>query len=162
MIESTDFLLQVAKQTEGQIALQPVDLLADKSFEIKRFNGCVGSLANSEDVITIRIRELLKDDRFCRVLLRCGYPDKDVYNKRYVKYMTEMSRKLDKRWGQADSMLRLEQESRLSIAVCTAMTSEYIPACYEEVKKELTASREKANLWNENSNGNLESFVGFI
>lgn len=48
----------------------------------------------------------------------------------------------------------------LSRAASSKMTTQHIRTNYEEVQKEVKESRDNGNVWVENSDGNVESFVG--
>lgn len=70
VIEHANILLRAAKQGHRGIAWHLVDMLTDSYFKMKTFNWYIGILADCEDITTTSTKDPMKDDGFCRVLVR--------------------------------------------------------------------------------------------
>lgn len=74
VIKLAHILQHLAEQKGRQTTLQLVDLLTNTSFEVNMLKWYIKSLADNEAVTTRNTRELIKDDRLCRVLWKGGMP----------------------------------------------------------------------------------------
>lgn len=108
--ELADILLGSAGQGEQQIASQPVDLLAEIFCEINSFNRYNRSLADCEAVTIGRKREFVKDDGFCRVMMKGVNGNKGACRTLYEKQVTYLLRNQIGFGGTYDVMLRSERE----------------------------------------------------
>lgn len=69
MIEPATILLRAVKKGGGGVALQAVNLLANKSFELKIFKRYIKCFAECNDVTIKNAGKQMKNDAFRRVLV---------------------------------------------------------------------------------------------
>lgn len=138
------------------------DLLADIFFNLSLniLRSHIKGLAKWEDVETRNTKAFMKDDGFWSVLVREGTGRKDSCGTTYVKYVTEVPRKLIAFCQKDDITFRSELKRHFLGAASPSITTEYHRICYQEVKKEVKGARDSASVRNENSYGFAKLFIG--
>lgn len=93
LTELADILLIVAKQRDGRIGLQLVDVLSSTSFIPSMFKWYIESLADCDDFTSKNTKQFMKEDGAHEVVMKGGSAKKEGCCTLYVKDATELLRK---------------------------------------------------------------------
>lgn len=115
----------------------------------------------AKDVSTRNTRELLKNDGFCRVLLRGGAGTKNCCGTLCVKNVTRMLREQAEFCGKDDITFQPGRESALARAAFPTMITNHIRTCYG-VKKKVMGFCCSSDVRTENIGETANSFVIFV
>lgn len=138
VIEFADIMQLVAKHQDRRSASQLIELLNVTFIALNSFRRYIKSVADHKDASAKNIRKILKNDGSCRVLTRGCIEEKDGCGTSFLKALTGLHRKQVEFCGKDDTTFCPCHGKDLSRVAITAMSTNYIQTCYEEVEIKMT------------------------